>query len=508
MSSNNKRIAQNTLFLYFRMFLVMGVSLYTSRVILKTLGMEDYGIYNVVGGIVTMFSFLNGSLGAATSRYITFELGRKDYAQMNKVFNVALVIHIFIALIIILLAETIGLWFFYNKMTIPAERVDAAFWVYQISILTCFFSLTQVPYNATIIAYEQMKIYAYVGVVEVVLKLGISFLLIISPIDSLIFYAILLCILQVGLMIFYRYYSIRNFKICTINVAQLKDRKLIKEMFSYAGSDMIGSLSGLAQGQGLNLLLNLFFGPVVNAARAIAYQVQGTITQFSNNFFTAVRPQIIKSYAEGKVDEMMKLVEYSGCFSYYLLWLIAMPICLESEYILTLWLGEYPEHTREFLVLVVILCLVQALKTPRTTAYHAIGHLKLVNLVVGTILCLAFPLAYIFLKLGGNPESVFWAANICMIISEFVSMFILKRYIKYSVITYCMRVHFRCLLVTILSLIIPYFTFDKFMEPSFLRLIVTVIATTISICIVVWFVGIDKENKQKMVHIVKNKIKK
>lgn len=273
--ANNKRIAQNTIFLYFRMLLIMGVTLYTSRIVLKILGIEDFGLYNVVGGIVTMFTFLNGSLSGATSRYLTFELGRKNYKRLNQVFNVALFIHIIIAVIIVILAETIGLWFFYEKMTIPPNRLISAFWVYQISILTCCFSLTQVPYNATIIAHENMKIYAWVGIIEALSKLLVVYFLLLTKGDRLILYAILLCIIQIGIMLFYRWYCSQHFQESHISLH--KEKSLYKEMFAYAGSDMIGNVAALAQGQGLNLLLNVFFGPTVNAARGIVYQSRNSI---------------------------------------------------------------------------------------------------------------------------------------------------------------------------------------------------------------------------------------
>lgn len=503
--ANNKRIAKNTMFLYFRMMLIMGVSLYTSRVVLKTLGIEDFGIYNVVGGIVTMFTFLNGSLGAATSRYITFELGKKNYERLNQVFNVAFLIHLLIGVLVILLAETIGLWFFYEKMTIPEYRMFAAFWVYQISILTCFFTLTQVPYNATIIAHENMKIYAWVGIVEVLCKLLVVYLLIISPFDKLVFYAALLCLIQVSIIFFYRIYCSRNCKESSLKL--YKDKGLYKEMFGYAGSDLIGNISVLAQGQGLNLLLNVFFGPVVNAARGVAYQVQGAVTQFSNNFMTAVRPQIIKSYAQGDVKGMMKLVVNSSCFSYYLMWMISFPIMLEADYILKLWLGKYPEHTVSFLNLVLVLCLIQTLKTPRTTVFHATGHLKLINMAIGGILCAAFPLAYLFLKLGMAPEAVFWAANITMFVSEIASILILKKYVTYSISSYLFHVHGRCLMISCVSAIIPFLFFDKFMEPSFVRLLLTGVMTTIFIAVSVLTLGMDKEMRKKLMTLISNKIK-
>ena len=494
--ADNKRIAKNTVFLYVRMLLVMGATLYTSRVVLNVLGAEDYGLYNVVGGLVTMFTFLNGSLGSATSRYITLELGRKDYERVNRVFNIALLIHIILAVLIIILAETIGLWFFYEKMTIPEERMSAAFWVYQISILTCFFSLTQVPYNAMIIANENMRIYAWVGIVESVFKLAIAFILPFAPFDTLVYYALLLCVVQISIMLFYRIYCGRNFK--ESKIILYKDKTLYKEMFSYAGSDLIGNLSVLAQGQGLNILLNMFFGPVVNAARGIAYQVQGAVTQFSNNFMTAVRPQIIKSYAEGDINGMMRLVKDSSCFSFYLMWLICLPIFLETNYILSLWLGEYPEHSVSFLRLVLILCLIQTLKTPRTTVFHATGHIQRINIVVGSILCGVLPVAYLLLKFGCEPESVFMAANVTMVVSEFVSALILKRYIDYSASKYLMEVHGRCILVACLSILMPVMIYDKWLEPTFGRLVLTVFITSISIITVVFAVGIRSGVRRKV----------
>lgn len=504
--SDNKRIAKNTVFLYIRMLFVMLVNLYTSRIILKNLGIEDYGIYNVVGGIVTMFTFLNGSLGAATSRYITFELGRKNFGRLSSVFNVALIIHICIAFIIVLLSETVGLWFFYEKMIIPAGRLDAAFWVYQISILTCFLSLTQVPYNATIIAHENMRIYAWVGIGEVIGKLVIVYLLLISPVDRLVFYALLLCILQISVMLFYRIFCNRNYPESKIRIC--RDKSLYREMFGYAGSDLIGNISVLAQGQGLNILLNMFFGPAVNAARGIAYQVQGAVTQFSNNFMTAVKPQIIKLYAEGKTDDMMRLVNKSSCFSYYLMWIITFPIFLECDYILTLWLGKYPEHTVDFLRLILVLCLIQTLKTPRTTVFHATGHIKLTNIIVGSILCAVFPLAYLFLKLGYSPESVFWASNITMIFSEFASVIVLKRYVRFSARNYLMHVHVRCFIVTAVSFVIPYLIYRNLIGSSFVRLVLTVCITTVFSCITIWFVGFDKGSRLTLKKIIKRKFVK
>lgn len=481
----------------------MGISLYISRIVLRQLGFEDFGLYNVVGGVVTMFTFLNGSLAGATSRFLTFELGKMNYDRLKIVFNVALMCHVFIALLIVILAETAGLWFLYEKMVIPDERFHAAMAVYQISILTCVLSITQVPYNAAIIAHENMKVYAYVGIVEAVAKLSIAYLLMVSPMDKLVYYALLLFAVQFGTMMYYRYYCVKHYEESRFKI--YRDKGLYREIFGYAGADLIGSISVLAQGQGLNMLLNVFFGPVVNAARAIAYQVQGAITQFSGNFMTAVKPQIIKSYAAGDISGMLNLVTTSTWMSYYLMWMIVLPLCLEAPYILSLWLGKYPEHTVPFLVLIVMLCMIQTIKTPRTTIYHATGHLKLVNAIVGGILCAAFPLAWLFLKLGMSAESVFVAANITMVLSEVASVFVLKKYIDYSILKYVKEVYGRCLLVTGISAVIPLLLYDRWLEPSFLRLILTCCLTTVSIGLVSFAVGIDRSTRTKLLNFVKSK---
>lgn len=502
--SDNKRIAKNTLFLYIRMFLIMGVTLYTSRIVLQVLGETDFGLYNVVGGIVMMFTFLNGSLAGATSRFITYEIGRQDYVRLHKIFNVSLLTHIMIALVIVILAETVGLWFLYNKMVIPEGRFDAAFWVFQISVISCVLSITQVPYSAMIIAHERMNIYAYVGIFEVMFKLLIAYLIMISPYDKLVVYAFLLFLVQMMLMIYYRMFCNKHFSGCSLMF--VKDKTMYKHMFVYAGSDIIGNLAVLAQGQGLNILLNMFFGPAVNAARGVAYQVQGAVTQFSGNFMTAVKPQIIKQYAAGKINEMMRLVVHSSCFSYYLMLLLVMPICLEADYILTLWLGEYPDYTVSFLRLVLVLCMIQTLKTPRTTVFHATGKILLPNIVVGTILCLALPVAYVVLKMGFDPNSVFWTAIVSMMLSEVAGIFIMKSLIDCSVRNYVLNVHIRCLIVTGLSLAILLPIYSLMSIQGFAKLIIITLITTLSILLVSYTVGLDKGMRQKINAIIKNKI--
>lgn len=503
---NNKRIAKNTIFLYIRMLLIMVVSLYTSRINLKSLGIVDFGIYNIVAGLTAMFTFLNGSLGIATSRFITFELGRNDYESLNKTFNVALVVHILMAVFIVLLCETIGLWYFYNKMIIPEDRVYSAMIIYQISVLGLPLFLSQAPYNAVIIAHENMKIYAYYGIVDVFARLLISFLLFITPFDKLITFSVLIFLEALASLIFFRLYCIKHYPETKISFCF--DLYRYKKMLVYAASDLIGQLAGLAQGQGLNLLLNSFFGPVVNAARGIAYQVQGSVVKFSSSFMTAAKPQIIKYYAQGDIDSMMRLVVRSACFSFYLLLFIAMPICLEADMILKLWLGEYPEHTVSFLILIILWCLVNTWKESRGAALHATGHLFLSNVTVSIMVCMAFPLGYIFLKNGGSPETVFVAGLITIFLSDLIGIAVLRKYIKFNVCSYILNVHVRCIVVLIISLLLPYFVYNKIMAPCFLRIIVTGMITSISIIFTCYIIGMDRYMRNKTYEYIKNIIKK
>ena len=503
MGVDNRRIAKNTLMLYFRMFVVMGISLATAGVTLRVLGSVDYGINAVLGGIVAMFSFLNGSLSGAASRFITFELGRGDKARLNHVFNASLAIHLVLGVMIVILSETIGLWFFYNKMIIPAERVSAAFWVLQLSILTVPLSLTQVPYGAVIIAHENMKIFAYVSVADAVVRLLNIYFLLVSPFDKLITLAVLGTSWSVATMIFYRVYCKRKYDETRLRLCV--DWKMYGEMFRFAGSDLIGCTSVLLQGQGVNMLLNTFFGPVVNAARGIAYAVQGQATQFSGNFMTAVRPQIIKSYAAGDTEGMWRLVKRSGCYSYYLIWILALPFLLEADYVLKLWLGSYPEHTLSFFRLIIVACLIQSFKTPRSAVFHAMGKLFVPNVVTGSILCASFPMAYFFLRMGYAPESVFHATNIVMILSEISSLIILKMYFVYSARDYIVTVYIRCIVVTAVSSIIPYFAYSLF-GPSFGRVLWTVMLTTLSVGLSALYIGIDKTDRIKLFNVARNKV--
>lgn len=405
-SENNKRIAKNTLLLYFRMLLLLIVNLYTSRVVLNVLGVVDYGINNVVGGVITMLGFITGSLGAASSRYITYELGKGDMTALKKTFGNIVTIHFILAAIVLVFGETLGLWFMSTQLQIPPERQTAAMWVYQFSIFSSLLSVISVPYNAAIIAHEKMSAFAYISIVDAVLKLLIAYLLVVIPFDKLIIYAILFfCILAFDRIV-YGIYCSRHFE--ETHTRLKYDGKLFREIFAFAGWTMNGNLAVIGYTQGLNILLNIFFGPAVNAARGIAVQVQSVCQQFCSNFQMALNPQLTKCYAKGDFYNMHRLLVKSSKFSFYILFFIVLPLMFEAEFVLKLWLGIVPEHTVYFLRLILIVGLLYTLSNPLIVSVHATGRLKKFQMIEGTMLLTIVPIAYIMLKYFGiRPEYVF-----------------------------------------------------------------------------------------------------
>ena len=431
------------------MFIIL-VSLYTSRVILKTLGVEDYGIYNVVGGFVSMFGFLNTAMSATTQRYITYSLGTENTAQLNKVFSNCVMTHILIALIVLLFAESVGLWFLFNKMIIPESRMTAAFVVFQCSVVSTVVLILSVPYNADIIAHEKMSAFAYISIVEVTLKLLIVFLLKFSGIDKLIFYGILLLIVQCSIRLIYGSYCKRHFEETKFRI--IWDFSLFKEMLSFAGWNLWGGLSNIMYTHGVNLLLNLFFGPTVNAARGIAIQVQNAISQFANSFQMAINPQITKSYAQRDYAYMHKLVFRSSKFTFILLFILSLPIFTETEAILKLWLGVVPNWTVVFLRLMLCIVIVDSVANPFMVSVAATGNVKLYQSIIGGTMLLIVPTSYIFLKLGCAPNIVFITHLFFAVLTFILRLFIVKRLIHFSIIEYCKVCIFK-----IIAIVVPSF---------------------------------------------------
>ena len=491
--TNNQRIAKNTIMLYVRMLLTMAVTLYTSRVVLDTLGVEDYGIYNVVGGVVALFGFLNASMVSSTQRFMSYSLGNEDNSKLSDVFSNALLIHILIAFIIFLLAETVGLWFLYSKLVIPVERMNAAIWVYQLSIVVFMLNVIRVPDNSAIIAYEEMSAFAYFSIIEVILKLVIVFILSTLQYDKLIAYSVLMLIVVLLINLIYRFYVICKFK--KIVFVPKYEKSLFNEMASFAIWSLWGNLSVSFSTYGLNIVLNMFFGPIVNAARGIAYQVQAAITSFGYNFLTAVNPQIIKSYAQQDLENMCKLVYRSSRLSFFLLLLIALPIINNREYILTLWLGDYPEYTSTFVLLILIDTLINILSGPVQTAINATGRIKFYQIIVGGILLLNLPVAYLLLKFGASVYVPFVVAILLSLISMIVRLIVFKRQTGILIRTFYLNVLPRILIVALISCFITK-CLGYVNAQTFISLVLNIIITMIVVCGSVVFVGLESEERK------------
>lgn len=492
-SENNKRIAKNTLLLYCRMLFLMVVSLYTSRVVLNALGVEDFGIYNVVGGIVAMFTVLSGSLSAAISRFITYELGKENQDNLNKIFSSAVTIQLGLAGIIILLAETIGLWFLNAKMNIPEIRMGAANWVFQFSILTFAINLISVPYNASIIAHEKMSAFAYISILEAVGKLTIAFFIVISPMDKLIFYSILMCLVAIIIRSTYGNYCKRHFNECTYHF--IWDKKLLKQMFGFAGWNFIGAASAVLRDQGGNVVINLFCGPSVNAARGIAFQVNNAVNQFVTNFMTALNPQITKSYASGEKEYMMTLIFQGARLSFYMLLLLSLPILTNTHYILELWLKTVPEHTVYFVQLVLIFALSESIAQPLITAMLATGRIRNYQIIVGGLQMMNLPISYLLLQLGFFPEIVIIIAigiSQCCLAARLI---LLKGMIGISIRKYLQKVYFNIIAVSIAAVILPLIS-TNYIEESFINFIFISLIAIICTITSIYFIGCNHQERQ------------
>ena len=504
----NKRIAKNTLMLYIRMFFTMAVSLFTSRVILQTLGVTDYGINNVVGGVVTMFSFLNGAMASATQRYLNVDIAQGNKEHLRTTFRTAMQIHVLIALAIFVLAETVGLWFVLNKLIIPEDRMYAAMWVYQLSILASMVGIISLPYDADIIAHERMSAFAYISMMDVILKLVIVYMLVISPFDKLITYSALFLGVNLLDRFIYNFYCKRHFE--EVNFSLKIEKQLFKEMSSFAGWSLWGNLAGVLFTQGLNMLLNMFFGPAVNAARGIAVQVQGVIQGFVANVQTAVNPQITKSYAQNNLPRMHKLMFASSKFCFYLLFLMVLPLSFEAHFVLQIWLGIVPDHTVWFLRLIMFIMLTETLANPYIVANQATGKVKLYQAICGGLLLMIVPIAYIVLKLGGNPESVYVVHGCIAIITQIARVYMMRNLIDLPMMEYFKKVVMPILLVAVTAFILPFLLHNE-MKDGVTRFFAVCILSVVCALASAYFIGTNKYEKDMIldkVHAVTHKFHK
>lgn len=502
--TDNRRIAKNTLLLYFRMFITMGVGFYTSRVILNALGVTDFGIYNVVGGIVGSLSVLNGAMAGATQRWITIALGEGNIDKLKKVFSVGLTAQLIIGLIILLVIETIGLWYLYNYAVIPKERMASAFIVFQISTLTMFLTILNVPFNGAIIAHEKMSAFAFFSIFDVIMKLVICFALYYTSSDKLILYSILLFVTY-----FINFSAIQIYSHKRFIEAKLKfgwDKKMYKEMWGLAFWTISGNVAYAGYTQGITLLINLFFGPAMNAAAGVANQATNIINQFSMNFQMALNPQITKNYAQQNYTDMHKLMFRSSKFSYFLMLIFTVPLFYEAPYLLKLWLGNVPEHAVSFMRIGLFVSMIMAVRNPLVTAAMANGNLKKYQLIVNGILLLVCPLLYIIYKIGGIPECSAIILFIIMVIATLASAYLLKDMVYLNYYDFIKKVGVPIVVYTPLSFIIPLSIY-LVMPESFLRLIIlTPIALLSTISIIYYFV-LNKNERSYISSFIKAKLK-
>lgn len=478
------------------MIFIMLVSLYTSRVVLAALGVESFGVYNVVGGVVASLSFLNSSLGTSTQRFLNYEMGLRDNANLNKIFSNAVNAHYIIGFVTVLLLETVGLWFVLNKLQIPESNLRAAFWVYQASIVSVFITIISTPYNAAIIAHEKMNVFAYFSILECLLKLGVVYLLLILPFDRLLVYGLLLLGVTAIMQMIYVLYCMKKFYECRYHWDW--DKPLLKKMFSFTGWIFFGCITDMLSGQGINMLINMFFGPVFNASRAIAYQVFNAVHSFLTNFMTAVKPQIVKSYAANNRDYAFKLVFSSTKLSFYLLFFLTMPLFLHMDLVLKLWLKDVPEMAALFTRLVLFDLWIRAIYTPMAQINQASGKIRNYQLAISIIFLLIFVITLVLFECDFPVYYAFVVPVIMNFIGIFMRLFILKKENNFPIIAFMKNAILPLAPIAIVTFLIPY-TLLMCLNDSILGVVISTLAGEFALFVLIWFIGLNKQEKEFVV---------
>lgn len=502
--SSNKKIAKNTMFLYFRMLMIMLVSLYTSRVILETLGVEDYGIYNIVGGVIVLFSFVNNAMSNATQRFMNFAIGTNNNDEINRVFSMSLTAHISIGLLILILGETIGLWFFNTQLNIPPDRMYAARWVYHLTVLSFFISVIQVPYNASIIAYEKMSFYSYVSIIEVGLKLLIVYLLKLFHFDKLILFGLLSLGVTLIMISVYKIYTQRKFKPCRYKF--FWDGELYKKLMSFSGWSLFGAVANIGSNQGVNILLNIFYGVTVNAAMGVANQVNGAVYKFVSSFQVAFKPSIIKSYAANELSLFRDLIFRTSRFSYFLLFVISLPLIITTEQVLGIWLVKTPDYAVQFTQIIIIASLFDALASPLWTANEATGKIRNYQIFISLIVFTSLPITYVALKAGLSLPMVVGIKLLINASTLIFRIFYLQKTINLNASKYFKDVLFKAFYVTLLSFPIPY-VINKQMT-GWTGLITTLSVSFVISVLVIYFIGLNKNEKKLLLNTINNFLKR
>lgn len=503
-ADSNKRIAKNTIFLYIRTFVSMLISLYTSRKILEALGITDYGILNVVGGVISMLTFLNGSMSVATQRYLTFELGRNDMTGYNRTFNMAILIHLGLAGLILIASETVGLWFVNTYLNIPADRMTAANWVYQASVLSTILSIVQTPYHASIVSHEHLHIYAYVGLGESFGKLLLVFMLLAYPYDRLVFWGFILFFFQFIIAMVYRWYCHKMFQECRLCLKW--DKNIFYSMAKFTGWNMFGTVAWLLKDQGINILMNIFGGPVANAARGVSGQVTSAIQGLTGGFQSAVNPQLTKRYAADDHKATCRLLCESSKISYLLLFLIALPVMMETNFILELWLVEVPPMAPLFTRIIIIEALFNALGGPMITSLMATGDIKWYQIIVGSSLLFIIPVAYILLKSGYPIESALIVSALFILFGNVLRLIFCKKQLGLSFRQYISSVVSPITIVTALSAIFPLLIHYN-MPYGWSRLTISTLVSCASVAILTFAIGLNNNERTFIINTVWSKIK-
>lgn len=476
------------------MILVLVVSLYTTRVVLNALGVVDYGIYNVVAGFVAMFAFLNTSMSNGIQRFYNFKLGKEGEESITKVYNTSLLIQVILAIVVVVLLETVGLWYLNTKMVIPIERMDTARWIYQFSVISLVLVILQIPYSAAIMAHERMDYYAYVSIIEVAAKLGFALWLPYVKYDKLFVYGCYT--LGIGVLNFLLYFVYCKHHFKTIKLQRFFNKDLFKDMLSFSGWNIFGTFAYMLKTQGLNVLLNAFFGPVVNAARGVSSMISSAISGFQSNIVISFRPQTVQSYAEGNMPRVKNLMYSLSKISYLMLYMLSVPVIIELPYILHLWLGEaVPDYTVPFTMLILINMIISGLNTPITQVVHATGRIRNYQIGTSIVVCSILPISWVFLKLGGNPVTVYIVSLFCTIVNQIVCMYILKQVFSYSIREYIKQVIMPCVYVTLISVVLPVIL-HYLMPSSFIRLVVVGIVGVVSVMASAYLFALNSYEKE------------
>lgn len=491
---DDNRIAKNTLLLYLRMLFQLGIALYTSRAVLNALGVIDFGIYNVVGGIIVIFSFLNNAMASSTQRFLVYHLGTNDSRKLKQIFSSAIIIHFVMAVVVVGLAEIMGLWFLQAKMIIPMERLEVAKWVFHLSVISSAITILSVPYNAAIIANERMGAFAAISIIETLLKLCVAIFISFCNGDRLLWYAGLLLGVSVIVRTIYGVYCSKSFPEAKL-IFPRNNKLLYKEMTSFAGWSLVGNLSVVGYTQGINLLLNIFFGPAINAARGIAVQVQNAVYGFVRSFQTAVNPQITKSYAIGDLKSMHLLIYRSSKLSFYLTLMLSLPIIIETPYVLSLWLNIVPDYTVAFCRLTFISCMIESISNPFMIGASATGKIKKYHLIIGSILLLIVPVSYIFLKLGFEPIIVYIIDILIQFIAQIIRLFLCRHLFSLNILFYIKDVISRIVGVAVLSVVFSLLIDSLFIEINFINAIIVAFFSFISVCVVSYVIGLTKSER-------------